>query len=84
MANILLSLNDNDPGAELVPSSAPIIWANTSFASGHAGYSESGQIRRTTLVSTTSAIVEQATMSFLLGTLDSTLGENVIDCGTIS
>jgi len=61
-----------------------VVWANTTFTSGHAGYSESGQIRQATLVSTTSAIVEQATMSFLLGTLDATLGENVIDCGTIA
>ena len=61
-----------------------VVWANTSFSSGHSGYSESGELRQATLVSTSSAIVEQATMSFLLGTLDSTLGENVIDCGTIA
>ena len=61
-----------------------VVWAQTVFQTGHAGYAESNQIRQVTLVSTTNAVVEQATMSFLLGTLDSTLGENVIDCGTIT
>ena len=60
-----------------------VIWANTTFPVGHTGYAESNQRRQATLLSTSSAIVEQTTMSFLLGTLDSTLGENVIDCGTI-
>jgi len=64
--------------------SGSTVWANTSFPTGHPGYSESNELRQATLISTSNAIVEQSSMSFLLGTLDSTLGENVIDCGTIS
>ena len=61
-----------------------VIWADTTFPIGHSGYAESNEKREATLLSTSEAIVEQSTMSFLLGTLDSTLGENVIDCGTIA
>ena len=39
--------------------------ADTTFPIGHSGYAESNEKREATLLSTSEAIVEQSTMSFL-------------------
>tara|TARA_Y100000593_G_scaffold52245_1_gene98107 strand:+ start:337 stop:915 length:579 start_codon:yes stop_codon:yes gene_type:complete len=53
-----------------------IVWAKNT-------YNESNQERRATLSSATGAITEQSTMKFFLGTLNATIGEYVVDCGTL-
>ena len=52
------------------------VWANTTVH-------ESGAIRSVTLNSASTAITEQPTIKFKLGTLNTTTGLYTIDCGTL-
>ena len=56
--------------------SGSVVWGETSVH-------ESGARRESTLVSTSEAITEQSTLKFYLGTINETVGEYVIDCGTM-